>query len=125
MSTAQWISEFSVTLARELSHLSDYGVSQLGRKFCRLSAKHCRLQEAQCNGDWPADNGVRPTATCPRCEMAWAVGQVKSKGCPDCRCEDQIRTLAEAHGLTAVFQGDPRGCTFKLERGDRRMNVPQ
>ncbi len=36
-------------------------VSQ-ARSLLRYAATLQRLAEAQCNGDWPADNGQRPTA---------------------------------------------------------------
>jgi hypothetical protein len=114
MSLRKEQSEFVAILTRGMPNLKPRQVSLLAAKFTRLSVRHGRLQEAQCTGDWPADNGERALNTCPRCGIGWAVGQVKKAGCPDCRCEDQVNALAQTHGLEAVFQGDPRGCTVKL-----------
>ena len=114
--------EFVAILSRELSNEPTHKVVDLARKLCRLSARHCRLQVAQCNGDWPADNGERATDTCPKCEGGWVVGTVKKKGCPDCRCEDSIRSLLQPYGLAPVFDGDPRGCTVKVKFPSGRTN---
>ena len=72
-----------------------------------------RLAEAQCNGDWPANNGERKVAECKRCQGMW-VPSVLLKGglCPDCRCEDNAKALAEANGAKADIGGDPRGAVL-------------
>lgn len=46
--------------------------ADLGRKLMRHASTLQRLAVAQCNGDWPADNGQRKTAACPLCESSWA-----------------------------------------------------
>ncbi len=38
----------------------------------RLAKTLNRLAVAQCNGDYPADNGERKTVVCPACEQAWS-----------------------------------------------------
>ena len=48
----------------------------------------------------------------PGCGRYWAPSSLrKTKGykCPDCCASDAIRALAEACGLVAHIQGDPRG----------------
>ena len=41
------------------------------RQVLRYSATLQRLAEAQCNGDYPADNGERKVVPCSRCESLW------------------------------------------------------
>lgn len=40
-------------------------------RLLRWGATYGRLAEAQCNGDWPADNGERETLVCAHHESAW------------------------------------------------------
>lgn len=119
--------EFTAALARALPALPCHKITRLARRLCSLAATHCRLQEAQCTGDWPADNGERRTETCEQCGNCWAPSSIKKTGCPDCRCERQIRETCELAGLRCVFQGDPRGSTVKvvLPGDDRELGVPQ
>lgn len=104
--------------------LSDYYVS----KFTRLASTHNRLMEAECNGDWPCDNGERKVVECSRC----GAGYVPSKMfrdrtapktgpwipliCEGCRVEERIKALAAEAGVNVEIQGDPRGWTVKLRR---------
>jgi hypothetical protein len=46
------------------------------RKVLRYSATLQRLAEAQCNGDYPADNGERKVVPCSRCEAQWTRGSM-------------------------------------------------
>lgn len=107
-------------------------VARWAGRIMRQGSTYARLQEAQCNGDWPADNGTYgdKAETCPRCEAVWHRSAMKrvpymseGKGgrtyyrreCPDCLCQDRIKRIAsEIPGVGVVFQGDPRGCTVKL-----------
>lgn len=108
--------EFIAIMTKELAGHATSEVVSLCRKLGRMSKRHARLQEALCNGDWPADNGVRPTVECPLCGMGWATGTVhKTKGCKDCRLEADIRKTLEPYGIEPIFSGDPRGCTVKLK----------
>src|SRR4030067_244402 len=109
MSTMKQREEFVAVLCRELPSLRPFEVVDAARKLCRLAATHHRLAVAHCNGDWPADNGKHETELCPLCENSWALGTVKKTGCPDCRCESQIKKLVAELGLGVKFQGDPRG----------------
>lgn len=73
-----------------------------------------RLAEAQCNGDWPADNGERKTEACSRCGGHWVPSSLlKGKLCPDCRAEDRVKAMLPP-GWSPVFGGDPRGCVLVL-----------
>lgn len=87
------------------------------RKLTRYAMTLHRLAEAQCNGDWPCDNGVRPVAPCGRCELLWVHTVLKGKHnlCPDCRTEDLVtKALAPFPGIKPAFHGDPRGAVLRL-----------
>lgn len=106
------------------------------RRIFSLSATIDRLAEAQCNGDWPADNGERKTLLCGHCEGGWAPSTFRKdarllareglhKVCPSCKADSQVyqliedvnnaRAAAGAAGVfTAILSGDPRGCVVKL-----------
>ena len=97
----------------------------------RHAATLQRLAEAQCNGDWPADNGECQTAECLNCGSFWhpSVLKGKDKLCPDCRTVASVKAickrfngrkgrLAEIAGfpeVVPIFGGDPRGCVLKLQ----------
>ena len=107
-----------------------------------------RLAEAQCNGDWPADNGQRPVEACAECKGLWAPSVLlKGRQCPDCRTEAHVRTLCaditrrlypgrwveeeELPPVAPEFSGDPRGCVLKIripgdpgDYGDGLVGVP-
>lgn len=54
---------------------------QLSPETARALLRHAttlqRLAEAQCNGDWPADNGERKVKPCPLCESQWVPSQIQ------------------------------------------------
>lgn len=85
-------------------------------KLLRYAATLQRLSEAQCNGDWPADNGVRPSVQCKRCEGSWDAGAIRKRDglCVDCRTEDKARDLAKSIGLRVMVAGDPRGYVLRI-----------
>lgn len=116
-------------LSRELPEVSLYAVGKLARKLLRAGATLHRLAEAQCNGDWPADNGERETAECQACGSYWVPSTLKrtvylSEGrggrkydrleCQDCRTQARIKRLAAEYGLGVIFGGDPRGPVLKV-----------
>src|SRR5688572_21096280 len=77
-----------------------------------------RLAVAQCNGDYPCDNGERKTIPCPKCEGGYVPSAIKgstnlprgTKACPDCRAAASVQlVLAGYPQWQAVFGGDPRG----------------
>ena len=112
-------------------------------RLLRWGRTYGRLAEAECNGDWPADNGERRTRECSTCQTPWAFGAVRvvvcdvqepriRYECPSCRAERIIREtcegfgkavvdgppgrfFAEASRVVAHFQGDPRGYTVRLQ----------
>jgi acetone carboxylase gamma subunit len=85
-----------------------------------------RLAEAQCNGDWPADNGERETKECERCGCFWHPSVIKRNGCPDCRTQDKVKAILGRYApvIQPDFQGDPRGCVVKLITPTREIGVP-
>ncbi len=112
--------------------------------FLRLSTTLHRLAEAQCNGDWPCDNGQRPVEFCKLCEggyvksaitggplarLAWKQAHPEStvagtrndeRACPDCRTTARAVELARVHIPThkIITQGDPRGCVLFIYPGN-------
>lgn len=114
---------------------------QLSPETARALLRHAttlhRLAEAQCNGDWPADNGERKVQACPLCESQWVPSQIQGgtaakiaweraeqtsmrryahlgKACPDCRTEARVHALLEGTQWQAWTQGDPRGYVLRL-----------
>lgn len=91
------------------------GVSvQAARRVLSLTQTIHRLAVAQCNGDWPADNGQRPVTACPQCDRHWAPNTVTRLGCQDCQAEAKIRQALFGTGVEPIFGGDPRGAVVKL-----------
>lgn len=87
-----------------------------------------RLAEAQCNGDWPADNGERKVVQCVSCEQSWVPSNLKKtaymtegKGgrtyyrleCQDCRMMRRLVALMPS-GWAIDTQGDPRGYVLRV-----------
>lgn len=110
---------------------------QLSPDTARALLRHAttmqRLAEAQCNGDWPCDNGERKVKPCPLCESLWVPSQIQGgtaakmaakrhtmdaplpyRACPDCRTEARVHALLEGTQWQAWTQGDPRGYVLKL-----------
>lgn len=74
-----------------------------------------RLAIAACNGDWPCDNGERPTKACGTCESLYHPSALTKAGvCPSCRAAARIAKRLEPHGIRVTTGGDPRGYTTKL-----------
>jgi hypothetical protein len=120
----------SYTTEREefIARMSREGVRlDVTRALLRYASTLQRLAVAQCNGDWPADNGERRTAECPKCGSCWApssfktatyqnavgTGTWKQKVCPDCYAESKVRAIVP-EGWRPVFGGDPRGAVLRL-----------
>ena len=108
--------EFLVAVVKE-------GVSiEQGWALLRHARTLHRLAEAQCNGDWPADNGQRPTVVCDNCARAWVPEAVRDQTCPDCRAKAAVRQLLTGMSIEPVFSGDPRGAVLKLRLPSGRTN---
>ena len=86
----------------------------MARKFARMAATHERLSEASCNGDWPCDNGERKVEFCVTCQGGMVRSKIVKGVCETCRLEARIMEYADACGVIADLQGDPRGWTVKL-----------
>jgi hypothetical protein len=93
-------------------------------KLLRLGATLHRLAEAQCNGDYPADNGQRPVKFCTRCEAGFVPSVMDTNGvCPDCRAQDRAKALiAQFPGFNVTFGGDPRGCVLLVTTPNGKYN---
>ena len=129
--------DFLVTMQAEGMH------PDIARRILRHANTIQRLSVAECNGDWPCDNGERAVKPCTRCEAGYVVSsmfrdhsapKVQGPGesrawwiplvCPNCRAQERItalcataRTTGEGgvvYCFTPVFQGDPRGACVKL-----------
>ena len=102
--------------------------AEISRRFLRVAATMQRLAEAQCNGDYPCDNGERPTVLCPECQSGYAKAAIRKDGrCVSCHTNDKARDIV-AQWLTrwtCELQGDPRGYVLKLitPKG-REIGVP-
>ena len=105
--------------------LNDYQA----RKLARFASTHNRLAEAECNGDYPCDNGERKVVWCDRCGSGYVrsatflakhepltghTGPASGRICKSCKTEDNIRHFAAMYQVGVDFQGDPRGWTVKL-----------
>jgi hypothetical protein len=87
----------------------------VARLLLRHSNTLQRLAVAQCNGDWPADNGERKTVECEGCGSCWHPSVMKGtpKRCPDCRTTARVKAILP-EGFTAIMNGDPRGAVLKI-----------
>ena len=78
-----------------------------------------RLSEAECNGDYPCDNGERKVEFCTDCGSGYVRTAMQKRGerliCRNCLTKERIAYLLSTHtGFKAVFQGDPRGACVKI-----------
>jgi hypothetical protein len=107
------------------------------RRVLRDAATIQRLAEAECNGDYPCDNGERRVWPCARCGMGYVESSLRravcdcgigsAKGlhsilcerdaliCPSCRAQDRIFKALEPFHVAPIFSGDPRGACVKLK----------
>lgn len=103
--------------------------SPIVNRILRLATTLHRLSEAQCNGDYPADNGERRVFACVRCNTCWAPESMKRRPlraesdglitsgpvCPDCIATERVQELLKPfHGFEPIFNGDPRRPVLKL-----------
>lgn len=105
----------SFTSDREsfMATMSKHGFDQTTcRLLMRYSTTLQHLAVAQCNGDFPCDNGVRPVVACKRCEGLWSKRTLNKAGiCKDCQTADLVRRVMP-DGWKPVFGGDPRGAVL-------------
>lgn len=87
----------------------------IARLLCRHAATIQRLNEAECNGDYPCDNGERKVVPCSLCESGYVPSSLKQGVCPNCRAQARIVAILKHYpAFKPVFQGDPRGACVKL-----------
>jgi hypothetical protein len=85
------------------------------RTMLRYAATLRRLAEAQCNGDYPCDNGQRETKACSACSMGYAPETLARDGaCRECRTARRAQKLAESCGFRVNTSGDPRGYVLRV-----------
>lgn len=102
----------------------------IARALLRASTTLQRLAEAQCNGDYPADNGVRPVVECPTCGSSWVRASMRYDThvvpvpgadrvliCPDCAVQRRVRAVLPST-WKPYFQGDPRGPVLQIFPSD-------
>lgn len=90
----------------------------------RLAKKHHRLAEMACNGEGfirgqfyscDSDRGNTAMITTDPDVYVWDVESDK--------VEAKIKAIADRIGLRVEFQGDPRGYTVKVFKGDRFLDI--
>lgn len=107
--------EFIARIVKELPTENMGDALRFARAILRNAATHGRLAVAQCNGDWPADNGERKVKECDECGSCYVPSSFRGGVCPDCNVERRIKKQCEQFSIVPIFQGDPRGCTVKLK----------
>ena len=87
------------------------------RTLLGAAGKLHRLAEAMCNGDWPCDNGERPTKECTECGLGYAPEAMRRGVCPECRTQTRIKAFVTGlgAGFEAIVNGDPRGAVLKIK----------
>ena len=80
--------------------------------FLRLSTTLHRLAEAQCNGDWPCDNGQRPVEFCPLCEGGYVKSAITGGPLATLAHKAALQAAgAIPDGLAKLVTGDnPKAC---------------
>lgn len=119
MRPREWREEFIAAMARNGQNV------EVSRAILRVVATMNRLAEAECNGDWPCDNGERPVVQCQDCQSGYVKSAVRKDGrCVNCHAQDKAKRLVP-EGWSAEFQGDPRGCVMTLVAPQgQRIGVP-
>ncbi len=87
---------------------------EIARKVMRHAATIQRLSEAECNGDYPCDNGERKVSFCAKCESGYVPSSMRGGICPNCRAAARIEAILAPYPIKPKFQGDPRGAVVKL-----------
>lgn len=131
------VAEFKIVMGREFPNIKPHLLSATLSALLRLSNQLDKLAVAQCNGDWPADNGERAIESCPECESGFVASSFRrvpylSEGnggrvyykrmCPDCYAQHRVRKLCEPLAIVPIFGGDPRGCVLKLKVPSGKTN---
>ena len=83
----------------------------------RLAMRHHRLAEMDCNGE----GSIRGRFYRLDQPEGYVSEDVSVFTAESDKVEAKITSLASSVGLAAGFQGDPRGCTVTLTRGDQSI----
>ena len=119
-----------------MAHMGQEGMpASVARRLLSKSATLARLAVAQCNGDYPADNGERSTAECPECGLNWAPEAIHKQGCVKCVARAHVLDIMarlDLPGFGVTFNSDPRGYAVLVkvpsgrttDWGQRGIGVP-
>jgi len=95
----------------------------IARSILRNANTIQRLSTAECNGDYPCDNGERKVRECSKCQSGYVPSSLNKAGiCPNCRAAQRIVTLLSGLPIMAIFQGDPRGACVRIADYDPNVN---
>lgn len=87
----------------------DIGDRILARQLMRRATTLHRLSEAQCNGDWPADNGDRKVIPCPLCESHWVPSVILGgRFAREAHRLARVSTPTNVAALTIAANGQPQ-----------------
>lgn len=100
----------------------------IAKDVTALAATHDRLAEAECNGNYPCDNGERLVILCGRCGAGYIRERTykapEGRICQSCWVEGRISAIvADFPTVSVKFQGDPRGWTVQLSRREAETGV--
>lgn len=119
--SAKWREEFIARLSRDRDALP----LETLRRLLRHAATLQRLAEAQCNGDWPYENGTpeRLTVTCPGCEGSWVPSSFARRPGKVFALLSQQGTAIPETALTAdeLGAGDPDALARQLAPADAKL----
>jgi hypothetical protein len=91
------------------------GSIETARLILRDANTAQRLAAAQCNGDYPFDNGERTVDACAECGMGCAPRAMrKGRRCPSCVVDARLAKRIRESGFTEKLSGDPRGYVVKV-----------
>jgi hypothetical protein len=106
--------DFIATFSAQSTIQPPHHAADIARLLLRNASTLQRLAVAQCNGDYPCDNGERKVIPCPRCEQGVVPSDIKRGLCGDCRAQDRVTALLAETPYQPYFQGDPRGAVLRL-----------
>ena len=109
---------FVADLTRELPDVPTHRIAALARELSSAATRLHRLAELACSSE-AAD---RDRVPCPAakglpclCDAAQGHESVPRIAVTAARIERQVTRLLAEHGISPIFQRDPRGAVFKLK----------
>lgn len=111
---------------------SSYDLAQTIAKLSRLAKKHHKFCEMDCNGRGWINGKLITTALSFGETGAQGKRPAVSAYCTEANektvfyagiygTQGKILSLCQSYGLTAKFQGDPRGCTVRIYYNDLEL----